>query len=400
MIKCAGFYRRASCPPYLFVSILFAFVLIAAETQSNSPNGFSKTDVDREKEIYTFSWNLTDRPHQLPRGGLTSGTPVKLDRKPSPRWRSLNDPAKTDFERDRAAILAMAGEYRASFEFLETIVFDPALDKARPYQSWGTEFIFVLEDRETFISLQHILVMRMQGEDGKDTQPITIKHWRQDWQYEDEALNIYLGNNRWGNISLDSGHAEGMWSQAVFQVDDSPRYASLGRWVHSNGMSTWESGETWRPLPRREFSVRDDYDLLVGTNRHSITPTGWIQEEDNLKVKLSASSKQGQFDGIEAHSILAREIGLNRYERIEGFDFSPAKEYWGKTQAFWGSVKDNWQDILASKMSYSIQKLEGRSLLMSLMMRAESIAASDEDNAKAHSADVASILDDFIIIDK
>ena len=68
MIKCAGFYRRASCPPYLFVSILFAFVLIAAETQSNSPNGFSKTDVDREKEIYTFSWNLTDRPHQLPRG--------------------------------------------------------------------------------------------------------------------------------------------------------------------------------------------------------------------------------------------------------------------------------------------------------------------------------------------
>ncbi len=400
MIKCADFYRRASCTPYLFVSILFAFVLIAAGAQSNSPNGYSKNDGDREKEVYTFSWNLTDRPHQLPRGGLTSGTPVKLDRKPSPRWRSLNDPAKTDFERDRAAILSMAGEYRASFEFLETIVFDPALDKARPYQSWGTEFIFVLDDRETFISLQHILVMRMQGGDGQETQPITIKHWRQDWQYEDESLNIYLGNNRWGNISLDPGRAEGMWSQSVFQVDDSPRYESLGSWVHSNGMSTWESGETWRPLPRREFSVRDDYDLLVGTNRHSITPTGWIQEEDNLKVKLSASSKQGQFDGIAAHSVLAREIGLNRYERIEGFDFSPAKEYWGKTQAFWDSVKDNWQDILASKMPYSIQRLEGRSLLMSLMMRAESIAASDEDNAKAHSTDVASILDDFIIIDK
>ena len=26
------------------------------------------------------------------------------------------------------------------------------------------------------------------------------------------------------------------------------------------------------PLPRREFSVRDDYDLLVGVNRHTITP--------------------------------------------------------------------------------------------------------------------------------
>ena len=86
MIKCTDFNRAASCPPYLFLSILFAFVLIATDAQSNALDGYSENDVDREKEVYTFSWNLTDRPDQLPRGGLTSGTPVKLDRKPSPRW--------------------------------------------------------------------------------------------------------------------------------------------------------------------------------------------------------------------------------------------------------------------------------------------------------------------------
>ena len=388
----------------LFIPCTFLFALLSALSGpvvgSDAQNGDPDGDGASERQSYTFSWNLTDRPDQLPRGGLTKGAPVNLVLKPSSAWRSLADPSKSDFERDRAAILAMAGEYKASFEFLETIVFDPALDQSRPYQSWGTEYIFVLDDKKTFISLQHILVMRMRGEDGEDNPPITIKHWRQDWQYEDQSLNIYLGDNQWRHLAVDPASAEKSWSQSVFQVDDSPRYESLGRWVHSNGLSTWESGETWRPLPRREFSVRDDYDLLVGTNRHSITPTGWIQEEDNLKVKLSSSSKRGQFEGITTHSVLAREIGLNRYERIEGFDFSPATEYWDKTQGFWDSVKEHWRDVLTAKSSYSIKKLEGQSLLMSLMMRAESIAASNEHLIEVDRNFVTSTLDDFVKTDQ
>ena len=30
--------------------------------------------------------------------------------------------------------------------------------------------------------------------------------------------------------------------------------------------------------------MRDDYQVLVGTNRHTITPDGWLQEENNLKL--------------------------------------------------------------------------------------------------------------------
>ena len=63
------------------------------------------------------------------------------------------------------------------------------------------------------------------------------------------------------------------WSQSVYQVDDSPRYQSYGKWVHTENFSSWTSNETWRQLPRREYSVRDDYDVIIGFNTQTITPT-------------------------------------------------------------------------------------------------------------------------------
>jgi len=71
-----------------------------------------------------------------------------------------------DYERDRRAILAMAGPYRVTFDFLEVVRFDPSLKPDAPYQSWGTEYVFVSEDRKDFIALQHILVQRVRMEDG------------------------------------------------------------------------------------------------------------------------------------------------------------------------------------------------------------------------------------------
>ena len=41
---------------------------------------------------------------------------------------------------------------------------------SRPYQSWGTEFVFLATVTEDFISLQHIMVMyfkNINGDDGK-----------------------------------------------------------------------------------------------------------------------------------------------------------------------------------------------------------------------------------------
>ncbi|MFL9610218.1 hypothetical protein ACKF11_09060 [Methylobacillus sp. Pita2] len=59
-----------------------------------------------------------------PRGGPTRGTTVQLVTEPTAEWHALQAPV-SQFERDRRAILAMAGEYRVSFDFVETTGFVP-----------------------------------------------------------------------------------------------------------------------------------------------------------------------------------------------------------------------------------------------------------------------------------
>lgn len=279
-----------------------------------------------------------------PRGGSTTGVPITLDTTPSPAWTALHEPGLSARERDRRAILAMAGIFRASFEFVEVMGFRDGFTPDRPYQSWGTEWVYVLRDEPGFVSLQHLLVMSVQMPDGHVEGPIVTKHWRQVWRYEDRDLLVYRGRNTWEHRRLTAAEARGTWSQSVSQVDDSPRYESFGRWEHRGNVSTWRSAETWRPLPRREFSVRKDYQVLVGTNRHTITPTGWVQEEDNLKVTLDDS---GAWQASEP--VVSKETGLNRYERLRDFDLSAGEQYRARTAAFWDLVRATWDDLAAHR---------------------------------------------------
>jgi hypothetical protein len=281
---------------------------------------------------FTFAWPLDDGALK-PRGASTRGAPVTLDAAPSEAWRKLREPGLTALERDRRAILAMAGPYRVSFDFLEVVRFDPALKADAPYQSWATEYVFVAEDRPDFIALQHVLAMRMLLDGGKVSEPMVVRHWRQEWRYEADRLLAYEGSNTWAQRAVPDAERRGAWVQSVLQVDDSPRYAARGRWQHGDGLSTWLSDETWRPLPRREFSVRKDYQVLVGTNRHSITPGGWIQEENNLKLALGAERRA-----------LAREYGVARYERIRDYDFGAAERYFTATEPFWAEVRAAWRE--------------------------------------------------------
>src|SRR6185369_6524610 len=126
---------------------------------------------------YTFTWPLGEGMPK-PRGSSTKGAAVTLDAEPAAEWKRLHAAGLSDFERDRHAILAMAGPYRVSFDFLEVARFDPALKTDAPYQSWGTEYVFVSEDRGSFIALQHILVMRVLQQDGSESEPFVTRHWR------------------------------------------------------------------------------------------------------------------------------------------------------------------------------------------------------------------------------
>ena len=297
---------------------------------------------------FTFAWPLGGNALK-PRGASTQGTPVVLDPAPGEAWKRLREPGLSALERDRRAILAMAGPYRVSFDFLEVLRFDPALKPDAPYQSWGTEYVFVAEDRDSFIALQHILVMRMQNEDGSSSEPVVIRHWRQEWHYQTDALVAYEGAQTWARQPVPAQQREGSWVQSVYQVDDSPRYAARGRWQHNDSYSTWVSDETWRPLPRREWSVRKDYQVLVGTNRHTITPDGWVQEENNLKLVLDGSKPRAEMP------YLAREYGFARYQRIKDFDFSAGEEYFARTEPFWAEVRAAWRELAQRQPRFTLK---------------------------------------------
>ena len=308
-------------------------------------------DAPPAQRQYTYAWPFTDDDAMRPRGGTTRGPEVTLDERVAPAFQALQEAGLSSQERDRRAILAMAGDYRTSFDFIETVGFTAGYEPRRPYQSWGTERVYVIADEPGFISLQHIIVMHFAGEDGSLSEPMVVKHWRHDWRYEDRQVHAFRGRDRWRRQRLDDGEARGRWTQTVYQVDDSPRYEAVGRWQHRPGVSVWESEAMRRPLPRREFSVRDDYHALYGRHRISITPHGWTQEEDAVKLVLDADNEPAPMQPW-----LAREAGLSRYERIRGYDFSAGDAYWERTGAFWALVRDYWDELYATRARFGLEK--------------------------------------------
>jgi len=339
------------------VAALCSVSLFAADTPPASP------------PRYTFSWPL-DGGGLMPRGGTTKGPAVTLDQSESAAWQQLQRKGSSDLERDRRAILAMAGTYRVTFDFLEVTPFGAQDGAKAPYQSWGTEKVYVDSDTGESISLVHILEMRIVQPDGKVSEPMVTKHWRQDWTYQSRYVVEYKGNDRWERRQLASNESFRRWAQTVYQVDESPRYASLGKWEHTGSFSSWQSGETWRPLPRREWSVRQDYQVLAGTNRHTIIPTGWVQEENNLKAVLTAER------GLDAsHPYVAREYGVARYQRIRDADFAGADEYYGRTKEFWDQVRDRWSKVFAERGTVTLRgPVDKLGLFQPLFAHAETIA--------------------------
>ncbi len=242
---------------------------------------------------------------------------------------------RTAPEADRQAILAMAGAFRVSFTFRETVALAEAYELRPPYETNAVELVEVIADEDDFISLQHILLV---GADGP--RPTVVKHWRQDWRYQDRELLVYAGHDCWRTEQRPAEAVRGTWSQSVHQTTDAPRYEAIGRWTHGPQGSWWESEITWRPLPRREHTVRDDYDVILGRNRHALTPDGWVHEQDNLKVVLDA-------DGGVVGS-LARETGVNVYERTDPAAVEPARRYWQEHAEAWATVRHAWTEVLAA----------------------------------------------------
>lgn len=334
-----------------------------------------------------FSWSQLNTCDLKSRGGTTTGSHITLDTELHAGWLSLQEEGLSQFEKDRRAILAMAGGYRASFEFLETVGYVPNFTPSRPYKSWGTEYVYVVENSKEFISLQHILVMFFEV-NGETQGPMIVKHWRQDWQYEKRSLSTFRGNRTWKRKKLKRSAVKGTWAQSVFQVDDSPRYESYGKWQHYKNFSTWLSGETWRPLPRREHTVRDDYQVLEGRNRHTIVANGWVHEEENKKLNIKPGAE---------YPYIAKEMAVNRYERVTGFDFSAGDDYWKKTGPYWADVRNVWVELTKTGQEIIVhKKVKGDTMYAMMFEQAEKLTDTAPYDSKKNRAIILETLLKFI----
>ena len=304
---------------------------------------------------HVFAWPFMDWKEMKPRGGTTKGAETILFTGSKEAWKRLREPGLDKFEQDRRAILALAGNYRVSFDFTETVGLVENFKPTRPYFSWGTENVTLLEDKGKFISLQHSLVMYFKNEKGETEGPHVMKHWRQDWTWEDSEMQVYQGDLTWKRTS--TAQPAGKWTQAVFQVDDSPRYEVAGAWNHDGGLSIWRSDNCPRPLPRREHTIRKDYNVLEGIHEISITPNGWVHVQSNRKLQIEK-------DGAKKY--LGQELGVDRYEEITSPDLAPAfNQYWAKTSDYWKDVRDTWASILKERETFSMKDTyDGKQLFM------------------------------------
>ena len=160
-------------------------------------------------------------------------------------------------------------------------------------------------------------------------------------------------------------------------------------------MSLWKSSNTLRPLPRREFSVRSDYDLLWGTNRITILPAGWVQEEDNLKMVITNPKD------IEANqSFKSREAGIARYEVINDLDVSAAQIYWSETELFWKDVRDAWENLINENGSFHIRDKVSDKPLFSRMFAYAAALEENSYNAKDSQEFVQKTLAAYVVFNR
>jgi hypothetical protein len=276
-------------------------------------------------------------------------------------------------EQDIAAIKSMCGCYEVEFNFAETFNYADRDDytPSKVKRTGGLEWVGVIEEGKDKISIQHLLLV------GTMTNPRIIKHWRQDWEYENQDFYMYNADNQWTYVRKSKDEVEGQWSQKVFQVDDSPRYEGSASWVHIDGKSYWEN-TTDAPLPRREYTQRDDYNLTVRQNRHEITDFGWVHDQDNKKVVR----KVGKEDFI-----LAEEKGYNVYTKVDDSKCKAAGEWWEENKEMWSAVRNNWDKIFSRKQDLVLKEKVNEKSLFEYLFALE---------AKTKSREIKEIITGFV----
>lgn len=280
---------------------------------------------------------------------------------------------------DREAILKMVGEYEVFFQFDETVALAAGYSPTDLKTDHAQEVVILVEDSGDRIVLQHLLLVG-----GVQV----IKHWRQDWIWEASHRFTFSDDMTWDYVMIPEEITRGAWTQCVYGVVDTPRYCGTGRWNHRYGNATWTSDRGWRPLPRRDYSIRNDYNALNVENRHTITPSGWTHEQDNTKVIR---------EGTQTQTTIVREFGFNDYRRTDSINFAPAYQYWNQTHGFWALVREQWQSRLETGQIRLNTSIDGEPIIEELFNLAAGYAEATVANPQEP---VALIFDQYVATPK
>jgi hypothetical protein len=281
--------------------------------------------------------------------------------------------AQNNKDQDRQAIKSMCGCYEVNFKFAETFSYteDSLYKPSKTYTAKGLEWAQLVTDETDKIVIQHILQV------GNPADPSIVKHWRQDWLFENQDLYVYNGDNNWTYIKKTADDIKGQWTQKVYQVDDSPRYEGSGTWVHVDGKSYWENTTT-APLPRREYTKRSDYNITIRGNHHEITEYGWLHDQDNQKV-IRAEGKEDV--------VIADEKGYNTYKKVDDSRCQAAQDWWSTNYTKWELVRAKWDDVYNRDQDLILEtKVDNKVLYKHLF-----------DETVTNAAQINDIIDSFVI---
>ncbi|WP_025664300.1 DUF6607 family protein [Aquimarina megaterium] len=276
-------------------------------------------------------------------------------------------------KQDKNAIKKMCGCYEVTFNFAETFQYsnDSLYKPSKTKIAKGLEWAQLVEEDKNKVSIQHLLQV------GDPSKPHIVKHWRQDWIYENTDFYMFNGNNSWNYESKPESEVKGQWTQKVFQVDDSPRYEGSATWVHVDGKSFWEN-RTDAPLPRREYTKRSDYNVTVRGNRHEITKDGWIHDQNNDKVIREAG---------KADVILAKEKGYNTYVKVDDSRCKAAANWWKENNQKWALVRNKWEKVFSRNANLVLEaKVDNKPLYKHLF--------SDEYTKEQ---DINKVIESFVV---
>ena len=232
-------------------------------------------------------------------------------------------------KKDVESIKSLCGCYDIDFKYAETFKTDSNYKLAKPYIAHGREWVEIIDEKDGKYVIQHLLVLN-------DT--MIVKHWREDWTFENTSLLQFEKSGAWKKVSLPVNQVKNQWTQSVWEVDDAPRYQASATWIHADGKDYWKSN-TDAPLPCREYSIRRDYNVMNRTNTITITKDGWMHEQDNGKI----IRKDGAAD-----QLLVEEKGYNIYHKTSDGKCGAAKKWWAVNQKEWVALRKEWDEKIAA----------------------------------------------------